>query len=293
MMNSNVDSVKTFTAKLFSEADDLYSKCEIAESRFVLGESPFYDERTGCLSFVDILSHKFYIIDKNGVCSVNDVGQMVGAAVPAEKAGMYVLTMTDGLYMFDGREKSLLFDLTDVYEPYRRSNDAKLDPAGRLFFGSSTWDNNYEAGGNLYCYDNGSVRILQEKTKISNGMAWTKDKKKFLFSDSLEHCVFAYDYDVSTGNISNRIELFHVDDGVPDGMCIDDDDNIWLAVWGGKRIECHSSKDGALLATVKVPAEQVSSCCFYGPEKDTLFITSAGDGLSGDYDGRLFCCKVF
>ncbi|MCR5763837.1 MAG: SMP-30/gluconolactonase/LRE family protein [Treponema sp.] len=293
MVESSFGNVKEFTAQLFSDSKSCYSDCSVADKKFVLGESPFYDERTGNLSFVDIMSHAFYIIDKNGKCSSYDVGQMVGAAVPAEKAGTYMLAMTDGLYLFDGKDVNCIFDLSNIYEPYRRSNDAKCDPAGRLFFGSSTWNNEYEPGGNLYCYDDGTVRILQKNTKISNGMAWTKNKKKFLFSDSLEHCVFVYDYDISTGNISGRRELFHVDDGVPDGMCIDGDDNVWLAVWGGRRIECHSSVDGSLLARVNVPAEQVSSCCFYGTEKDSLFITSAGEGLSGKYDGRLFSCKVF
>ncbi|MBR1911093.1 MAG: SMP-30/gluconolactonase/LRE family protein [Treponema sp.] len=281
-----------FEAQLLSEAKTVYSDCSLATKMFVLGESPFFDERSGVLSFVDIKGQLFCMMHANGSFSAVDMGQMIGAAVPAGKAGEYMLAMTDGLYMFDGSETKLLYDLTGVYEPYRRSNDAKMDPSGRLFFGSSTWDDAYEAGGNLYCYDNGKVRILQEKTKISNGMAWTKDRKRFLFSDSLEHCVFVYDYDVSTGNISNRRVLFHVDDGLPDGMCIDDDDNVWLAVWGGSRIECHDSRNGQLRATVSVAAKQVSSCCFFGESKDTLFITSARDGLSGAYDGRLFCCKV-
>ncbi len=279
--------MEVFTAERFS-----------FDRRFELAESPFYDRRTGILSFVDIMGHSFYMLEgfdgsgKAERCVSCDMGQMIGAAVPAREPGSYTLAMTDGLYLFDGKEKRLLFDLTGVYEPYRRSNDAKLDPEGRLFFGSSTWDENYEPGGNLYCYDGKGVRILQAHTKISNGMAWTKDASRFLFSDSLEHCVFSYDYDRKTGNISNRKVLFRVQDGVPDGMCIDGDDNIWLAVWGGSRIECHSSADGSLLAVVNVPALQVSSCCFYGGDADRLFITSAGEHLSGEDDGRLFCCRV-
>ena len=291
---TTVEQIRTFMAELFSEAESNYARCGLATKRCILGESPFFDERTGVLSFVDIMAHEFCMIRKDGSCSVQNVGQMVGAAVPADEAGTYLLAMTDGLYLFDGKKTDTkkLFDLTDVYESYRRSNDAKRDPAGRLFFGSSTWDSAYEAGGNLYCYDNGSVKILQKNTKISNGMAWTKDNKTFLFSDSLEHCVFSYDYDIASGTISDRRVLFRVDDGVPDGMCIDRDDNIWVAVWGGRRIECHRATDGVLRAVINVPAEQVSSCCFYGEDQDTLFSTSSGEHVSGKYDGRLFSCKV-
>ena len=99
--------------------------------------------------------------------------------------------------------------------------------------------------------------------------------------------------DIETGEISNRRVLFTVDEsiGVPDGLCIDSDDNIWLAIWGGNRIECHSGVDGELLAIVDVDATQTSSCCFLG-DSNKLFITTAGVGVSGEYEGCLFTCEV-
>ena len=81
------------------------------------------------------------------------------------------------------------------------------------------------------------------------------------------------------------------EDGVPDGMCIDEDDNLWLAVWGGNRIEKHDGRTGELLAVVEVDAKQTSSCCFTDDGKK-LLITSAGVGLDGESEGRLFVCAV-
>ena len=149
-----------------------------------------------------------------------------------------------------------------------------------------------EPSGNLYRNEHGRVALMQLDTIIANGMAWSADRTKFYFADSEYHAVFVYDYDLESGNITNRTELIHIEDGVPDGMCIDSEDNLWIAVWGGKRIEKRSTETGELLAVVEVPAEHVSSCCFFGDNYDELFITTSGNELSGDYDGCLFTCKV-
>ncbi|MCR4735726.1 MAG: SMP-30/gluconolactonase/LRE family protein [Treponema sp.] len=287
--------MKTYIAKVFSQ------------EKYQLGESPFYDSRTKIISWVDITEGKFFTRKEGGETSVYKIGQAIGAALPSQKSGTYVICGTDGLYLLDTYSKnpspSLIQDLRPYFESYQRSNDAKADPAGRLWFGSSVNDN-HEACGNLFCLDRAGedkasynssdfkISCRQPNTKISNGMAWSSDRKKFYFSDSLEHAVFSYDYDFASGQISNRQILFNVENGVSDGMCIDADDNLWLAIWGGNRIEKRSTKDGSLLAIVQVEAENVTSCCFIGENLDTLFITSSGNDLSGQYDGCLFTCKV-
>ena len=138
------------------------------------------------------------------------------------------------------------------------------------------------------------MTVKQADTKISNGLAWSSDRKKFYFSDTLQYAVFEYDYDLETGAISNRKVLFKPEEGrgLTDGMCIDSEDNLWVAFWGGSRIEQRSTKDGSLLAVVNVPAKNVTSCCFMGDNLDTLFITSASTGQTGELDGCLFTCKV-
>lgn len=275
-----VRKMKEYTATVFSK------------EKYLLAESPFYDKRTGVLSFVDIVSGRFYTMDSDHKLSCFDAGQQIGAAVPMGESGNYVICGTDGLYQFNGKKAEKLIDLTDIFESHQRCNDAKADPCGRLFFGSSVYLDGYEPGGNLYCYDHGEIQLLQKNTKISNGMAWSGDQKSFFFSDSLEHAVFRYDYDKETGVISDRKVLFTVEEGVSDGMCIDTQDRLWVAFWGGSRIECHDPASGELLAQVHVPARNVTSCCFYGDAMDELFITTSGENLDGEYDGCLFTCKV-
>ena len=279
--------MKEYIAKVFSQ------------EKYSLGESPFYDYRTKTLSWVDISEGKFYTAPADGKRKIKafDLGQAIGAAVPAEKEESYILAAADGLYFYENGSARLIKKLTEYYESYQRSNDAKADAAGRLWFGSSVDDDVHQPSGNLFCIDSaaeGKVYLREPDTKISNGMAWSRDNKKFYFSDTLQHAVFEYDYDLKSGAISNRKVLFkpQEESGLTDGMCIDADDNLWVAFWGGSRIEKRSSKDGSLLAIVKVAAKNVTSCCFIGEKLDTLFITTSGKGQEGKYDGCLFTCKV-
>jgi len=284
----------------------IYYQAEpFGKGRYLLGESPFYDERTGVFSFVDILADRFYRMDSFGQLKEFDAGQPIGAAVPGKKVGTYLLAGKSGLYLFGENmiadeeamgvpgEMECVLDLSGEYLHYQRSNDAKADPRGRVFFGSAVGADGYEPSGNLYRYDPESkdkVKVAQPNTRISNGMAWSKDRKHFYFSDSLYHAVFSYEYDIETGEITDRKELFRIEDGVPDGMCIDSDDRIWLAIWGGRRIECHSSIDGSLCAVVHVEAENVTSCCFV--KDGLLYITTSQNGQTGEWDGSLFRCSV-
>lgn len=271
-------------------------------SIYKLAESPFYvkDKDNEVFSFVDIPDGKFIRINKAGVRQEFCLGEAVGAAVPCKKG--YLLAGTRGLYSLgsdknDQNDKDnkaeLIVDLTNEFESYRRCNDCKSDPAGRLFFGSSNGEDGYEPGGNLYILrSDKSFEIIEANTLISNGMAWNKAKDKFYFSDSLKHAVFIFDYDIASGDISNKKILFQIDNGVPDGLCIDDEDNIWVAIWGGRRIERRSGITGELLAIVNVDATNVTSCCFGGENNKTLYITTSGENQTGKYDGCIFICNV-
>ncbi len=257
---------------------------------YALGESPYYDERFQRYSWVDILNGRVWTLaDGNKKCI--SLGQPVGAAIPIRESQGLLLAAQDGLYVAEREETRLYYDLKKEYKSYIRSNDAKADPYGRIWFGSSVADDAHAPEGNLYCLAEGTLRILQAHTKISNGMAWSSDRNFFYFADSVEHAVFRYAYHPEQGSISGREVLFRTEDGVPDGMCIDAEDNLWVAIWGGSRVEKRCGKTGTLLAVIPVPAKQCTSCCFVGTE-NKLFITSAAVGQTGAYDGCLFTCTV-
>lgn len=264
----------------------------LSDKKYRLAEGPYWDPRFQRISWVDILEGCLYTQGPDGDTRRFSLGQPLGAAVPLAGSEGFLLAARDGLYALEGDRARLLYDLRAEYGPGRRSNDAKADPRGRLWFGCMEMDEEHAVGGRLYRYDGGRVRVMQENTRLSNGMAFSRDRKRFYFSDSRCGCVFVYDYDDESGGIKNRRVLFEVEGGVPDGLCIDADDQLWLAVWGGRRVEKRSGETGEKLGEVQVSAEHVSSCCFMGENYDTLLITTAGEGLSGEYDGCLFACPV-
>ena len=260
--------------------------------RYCLGESPYYDPRYKRYSWVDIIQSRLWTM-QDGKKECFQFDQPIGAAVPLRESDGFMLAAQDGLYLLKDGKTRLVKDLGSIYKSYWRSNDAKADADGRLWFGASVGDDLHGAEGNLYCFDGKSVRCMQSDTKISNGMAWSKDEKHYYFSDSLEYAVFRYDYCKEKGTISGRNVLFRVEKGVPDGMCIDGNDDLWVAIWGGNRIEKRDALTGELLALVYVPAEHVTSCCLMRENRRTeLFITSSAEGLSGEFDGCLFKCCV-
>lgn len=261
------------------------------KGEFELAEGPFYDKRYKRFSCIDITNGTLYFNGSEGRDLVK-LNQLLGAAVPVKDSSAFVLAAADGIYAADKDGVRLLYDLTKDYKAWQRSNDAKCDSRGRLFIGSMSYDEGRGVGGDLYCFENGALRKVIENTGLANGMAWSGDDKRFFFSDSIEHAVFVYDYDIEKGKMHNGRKLFEIKDGVTDGMCIDDEDNLWVAIWGGRRVEKRDGRSGELLEVVEVDADNVSSCCFFGENMDTLFITTARNGEDVDNGGRLFTCKV-
>ena len=268
-----------------------YKAEHLGTEKYGLGEGPCFDPETGMLSWVDITGCRLWQMGPDGKRSSFDLGQPIGAAVPANDPGSFILCGMDGLYFYDGKKAELIHDLTGLFKPFLRCNDAKADPRGRLWFGSSVNDD-HPAEGNLYKLDKGQISIMQADTKISNGLAWSSDRKTFFFSDTLKYAIFRYDYDEAAGLISGCRELFKTGNGASDGLCIDSEDNLWIAYWGGGRVEHRSGASGELLDVIEVTARNVTSCCFGGDDMQTLYITTSGDGQSGEYDGCLFKCRL-
>ncbi|KAJ2950861.1 hypothetical protein O0L34_g5220 [Tuta absoluta] len=172
----------------------------------------------------------------------------------------------------------------DHHEPGNRFNDAKADPRGRLFAG--TMGHEYAPGkfnlkkGSLYRIDpDGNVTKVATNIDISNGLCWDLAQKAFYYADSFEYTVRRYDYDVDTGDISNPRNVFeysaHGLQGIVDGMTIDTDGNLWIANFDGRQVLKVDPRTGSLLQQVPIPALQVTSVTFGGPNLDILYVTSA------------------
>ncbi|HEX2698464.1 MAG TPA: SMP-30/gluconolactonase/LRE family protein, partial [Anaerolineales bacterium] len=138
-----------------------------------------------------------------------------------------------------------------------------------------------EASGALYSLSTeGRVKKLLKEVRISNGIAWSPDHKTMYHIDTPTRDVKAYDYDIETGQIANPRVLIHFADtfGWPDGMTTDMKGNLWIASWGGARVSQWNAK-GVLLEQFGVPALNVTSCVFGGPDMNELFITTARVGM--------------
>ena len=179
-----------------------------------------------------------------------------------------------------------------------RFNDAKVDPWGRILAGTMAFDGTANAGG-LYRLDHdGTVTTLLAQASISNGMAWSADGTLMYYIDSASGGIDVFDYG-SRGTPSNRRRFVDIPSkiGAPDGMCIDEFDQVWVAIWGGSALRCYAP-DGELVATVAVDAPQVSSCAFVGENLEFLLITTSQQGLSEDElrnnpsSGSLFLADV-
>jgi sugar lactone lactonase YvrE len=204
-------------------------------------------------------------------------GQMIGTVVPTE-SGKVIVALKNGIYSLDpktGTKKLIVNPEADL--PDNRFNDGKCDPAGRFWVGTMSISGKKEAGS-LYRLDSDStIHKMIEYVSISNGIVWSPDATKMYYIDTPTQKVMAYDYNNETGEISNPKVAVEVADemGSPDGMTIDADGNIWVALWGGSAVGCWNPETGKLIRKIKVPAKNVTSCAFGDDDLGTLYITSA------------------
>ena len=182
-----------------------------------------------------------------------------------------------------------------------RANDGAVDPAGRLFQGTMS---NTEPGSPvaaLHRVDgDGTARRVLSDVMISNGIGWSPDGATMYYIDTLTFRVDQFDYDPDTGEIEGRrpFVTFDGSSGGPDGMTVDADGCLWVAMFGGFGVQ-RFSPDGEQLETVVTPgAPQTTCCCFGGPDLDTLYITTAAASIAGvdtegeSNSGALFAADV-
>lgn len=244
-----------------------------------LGEGPVWDARIGRVVWVDILARRMYLTDPgSGATDETETPLHIGAVVPRASGG-YVAALQDGFWAIGMGAPTPLFRVQDA-RPAMRFNDGKCDPAGRFWAGTMAYDEAPGAGA-LYRLDadGRATRVLQGVT-ISNGMAWSADARTMYFIDSATHRIDAFAFDASTGALGDRRPLVHVppEKGWPDGMTIDDEGGLWIALWRGSAV--HRYIDGRLDQAINLPVSLPTSCAFGGADLDELFITSATEGLS-------------
>lgn len=249
------------------------------KSNCINAEGPVWDEETGTIYFIDVEAGKIFSY-KDEVSSI-DVGEKIGTMALCKNSENYIVALQSGIYILNprtGEKKKLADPEADI--PMNRFNDGKADPDGRFLAGTLSMDQDENPGPRAALYQiskDSEIKTLIPNVMLANGLTWSTDGKDFYFIDTARHIISHYDYDSETGNISNGKVVITVPDemGVPDGMTIDEDGNLWVALWGGCAISKWNPKTGKLLDKIEVDALNVSSCCFGGKKMDELFITSA------------------
>lgn len=272
----------------------------VAATRSLLGEGPTWSPRDGLLYWVDILTPSVHCYDTaRGIDTESKIGSMVSAAIPKATGGLLVAT-PGGLMTLDFSQKTLTpFCHPEADRPGNRYNDGKCDRMGRLWIG--TLDMGTAANrGNLFRVDaDSSWRKMDSGFTVANGLGWSPDNKHMYFTDSPRRTIYRYDFDLLAGTISNRqaFVTLEANDGTPDGMTVDEEGCLWVAVWDAWRVSRFSPK-GEELLRIKMPVPRPTSCCFGGPNLDTLYITSASVRLNEEalaaapLSGALFSIRI-
>jgi len=254
----------------------------LVEKDAIVGEGSIWDGEEQVLYWVDILSHEVYVYDPaSGANRTIPTCQAVGTVVVRQSGGL-VVALHNGFAHLDLASEKIapLGEDPERMIPANRFNDGKCDPAGRLWAGTMEFRGAKDQG-KLYCLDaDHSVSEKVAPVSVSNGIVWTADHQTMYFIDSGLNNVRAYDYDIDSGAISNeRVVAENEGAGVFDGMAIDEEDTLWIAVYGGSCVKRYDPKDGALIRELAMPMTNVTSCAFGGIDLDELYITSACQGL--------------
>lgn len=250
----------------------------VTDVRASLGEGPVWDSRIDRLVWIDIFGRLVHMTDPaTGSTRSLDVPLHIGSIVP-RPAGGYVAALQDGFWIVGDGDPERIAPV-DVGEGMR-FNDGKCDPYGRFWAGTMSYEES-QGRGSLYRLDPHLVVSKQlDDVTVSNGLAWSGDGETMYYIDTPRRRIEAFAFDGGSGTISDRRTVVEIADGAgyPDGMTIDEQGGLWVALWDGGAV--HRYVDGRLDRVVHMPVSRPTSCAFGGPELDVLYVTSAAVGLS-------------
>jgi sugar lactone lactonase YvrE len=251
------------TVKSFGIAEPLGS------AKPLLGEGPRWDAEAERLLWVDIEGGVLHAGDRT-----IEGGSMVCAAAPWE-GDTVLVALADALAAVDVREGSVR-RLAEIPHgrPGMRCNDGACDAAGRFWIGTMALDESPGAGA-LYRYDpDGQLHTVLTGITLSNGLGWDAEGRIMYYVDSPTQRIDVLDFDGVSGEVANRrpFAVIPEADGIPDGLAVDDEGGIWLALYGGSEVR-RFDPDGAVSGRVEVPVPKVTACCFEG---NRLVVTARG-----------------
>jgi sugar lactone lactonase YvrE len=258
----------------------------ILDTKAALGEGAIWDYEKKVLYWIDIVGGEVHIYDpsvKKDKCIA--VGQMPGTIVPRKNGGLMVALQT-GMHFLNEQSGELRFIVNpESHLSGNRYNDGKCDPAGRFWVGTVSLNCDIPGAGSLYVMDNRlEVTKQLDGLTISNGIVWSLDHKYMYYIDTPTREIWSFRYDLESGKIWDKKVALSIpeEDGYPDGMTIDEDGMLWIALYGGWKVAQYNPLDGMKLKEIQLPVSNVTSCAFGGENLDELYITTARLGLGRD-----------
>jgi sugar lactone lactonase YvrE len=247
----------------------------IADYQCETGENPMWHPDEHCIYWVDIPAGKMFRYDAaTGKHDQVYQGEAIGGFT-VQADGALLLFMARGAIKIwrNGELVTVVEEIPDERET--RFNDVIADPAGRVFCGTMPAPDRL---GRLYRIDlDGTLTRLLDGIGCSNGMGFTHDLRQMYYTDSPKHEIYLFDYDQTTGAISNQRVFVRTpaDEGVPDGLTVDAQGYIWSARWDGGCLVRYKP-DGSEERRIEFPAKKVSSLTFGGPDYKDIYVTTAG-----------------
>ncbi|CAG9817497.1 unnamed protein product [Phaedon cochleariae] len=262
-------------------------------------EGPHWDGRHNILYYVDIHSGGVlaYHYNTNTLSRMHLNGD-VTPVIPSRKDPHLLLVGLNRSVVaveWDAKQKvgsqAVLTTVSEQF-PLSRFNDGKADKRGRLWWGTMGVETNLvvpPGQGFFYEITREHIEnpiIIRKDVSISNGLAWNKANNKLYYIDTPTLKVVEFDYDDEKGTISSENRtVFDVNEhpsiaGAPDGMTIDEDDNLYICLYGGGAVIKVNSSTGKLLQVIALPARDVTSAAFGGPKLDILFVTTSRVSLT-------------
>jgi sugar lactone lactonase YvrE len=277
-----------------------YDAVTASREIYGLGEGPFWDSHRQRVFWVDVNAGTVHIGDLRD----DQVSPRKQLTFPGTVAA--VVCSARGDLLVAGARNLHTVSVDGVITPWleliqgdkvSRLNDGGCDPAGRFLVGSLALDDRQRCEVLSRIESSGLVTVIDDDLSLSNGLAWSPDGTLLYSVDTTPGLVWVRGYHPETGAIGKRREFLQVTGGFPDGVCVDVDGNLWIAIWGAGEVRCYSPS-ARHLATVAVAAPNTSSVAFVGRNLDTLLITTASEQLSDSQraqypdSGRLFTCRV-
>lgn len=250
----------------------------------LVGEGPVWDVETQSLFWIDILGKKVHRVDhatQETTCW--DVPDIIGS-MALRSGGGAILALANGVYTLDFETKEVrhLATSRDLNDQVQLA-DGKVDRRGRFIVGSSDRSMG-KACGRLYALDPGATELRQidDDIFLSNGPCWSPDNRTFYHADSIRKLIYAYDYDIDRGTLSNRRPFASTEDlaGIPDGATVDSEGHVWSAICEGSKI-VRFRPDGSIDRIIEFPLKLPGSVMFGGPALDRLFVPTLNPSFLG------------